>query len=114
MGVAVKMITGDQRAIAIETARQLGMGTHIVGNEVCLSVPRIRCTRANPIHHANAFACACACMYLMMYPSLSLSASAGAQVWNSDNAARAVADMVEDVDGFSGVFPQHKYQVGPL
>jgi hypothetical protein len=25
-----------------------------------------------------------------------------------------VADMVEDVDGFSGVFPQHKYQVGPL
>ena len=29
-GVAVKMITGDDTAIAIETARQLGMGTHIV------------------------------------------------------------------------------------
>eukprot|EP00921_Rhytidocystis_pertsovi_P025984 GHVQ01041952.1.p1 GENE.GHVQ01041952.1~~GHVQ01041952.1.p1 ORF type:complete len:815 (+),score=69.08 GHVQ01041952.1:163-2607(+) len=33
-GVDVKMITGDQRAIAIETARMLGMGTHIVGSEV--------------------------------------------------------------------------------
>ena len=34
MGVQVKMITGDQRAIAIETARQLGMGAEIIGNEV--------------------------------------------------------------------------------
>lgn len=34
MGVDVKMITGDQRAIAIETARQLGMGTNILGNDV--------------------------------------------------------------------------------
>ena len=29
-GVAVKMITGDDTAIAIETARQLGMGTRIL------------------------------------------------------------------------------------
>ena len=29
-GVQVKMITGDDTAIAIETARQLGMGTHII------------------------------------------------------------------------------------
>src|SRR5262249_53223206 len=28
-GVQVKMVTGDDTAIAIETARQLGMGTHI-------------------------------------------------------------------------------------
>ena len=34
MGVDVKMITGDQRAIAVETARQLGLGINIVGNEV--------------------------------------------------------------------------------
>ena len=33
-GVDVKMVTGDQRAIAIETARRLGMGTNIIGNEV--------------------------------------------------------------------------------
>lgn len=29
-GVKVKMVTGDDTAIAIETARQLGMGTHII------------------------------------------------------------------------------------
>jgi H+-transporting ATPase len=30
MGVKVKMVTGDQVAIARETARQLGMGTNIL------------------------------------------------------------------------------------
>jgi H+-transporting ATPase len=30
MGVSVKMVTGDQLAIAIETAKQLGMGTNIL------------------------------------------------------------------------------------
>src|SRR5271156_2593926 len=30
MGVSVKMVTGDQTAIAIETAKQLGMGTNIL------------------------------------------------------------------------------------
>jgi H+-transporting ATPase len=29
-GVRIKMVTGDDTAIAIETARQLGMGTHII------------------------------------------------------------------------------------
>jgi H+-transporting ATPase len=29
-GVRVKMVTGDDTAIAIETARQLGLGTHII------------------------------------------------------------------------------------
>eukprot|EP00920_Eleutheroschizon_duboscqi_P025252 GHVT01062304.1.p1 GENE.GHVT01062304.1~~GHVT01062304.1.p1 ORF type:complete len:927 (+),score=112.78 GHVT01062304.1:1131-3911(+) len=33
-GLDVKMITGDQRAIAIETARRLGMATRIVGPDV--------------------------------------------------------------------------------
>lgn len=30
MGVTVKMLTGDQQAIAAETARRLGMGTRIM------------------------------------------------------------------------------------
>ncbi|GBG66655.1 hypothetical protein CBR_g66791 [Chara braunii] len=30
LGIEVKMITGDQRAIAVETARRLGMGTNIL------------------------------------------------------------------------------------
>lgn len=29
LGIVVKMLTGDQQAIAKETARRLGMGTHI-------------------------------------------------------------------------------------
>jgi H+-transporting ATPase len=32
-GVAVKMITGDHKTIAIETCRQLGMGTNVLGAE---------------------------------------------------------------------------------
>ena len=34
MGVDIKMITGDQLAIGRETAKQLGMGTHILDAEV--------------------------------------------------------------------------------
>lgn len=34
MGIEVKMITGDQTAIAKETSRSLGMGTNILGTEV--------------------------------------------------------------------------------
>lgn len=30
LGITVKMLTGDQQAIAVETARRLGMGTHII------------------------------------------------------------------------------------
>ena len=32
-GVSVKMITGDHRAIAVETCRVLGMGTNVLGQE---------------------------------------------------------------------------------
>ena len=33
-GIDVKMITGDQRAIAIETARRLELGTNILGSDI--------------------------------------------------------------------------------
>jgi H+-transporting ATPase len=33
-GVEVKMITGDQKAIAIETASRLNMGTNIIGSDI--------------------------------------------------------------------------------
>lgn len=35
---AVKMVTGDQQLIGIETARQLGMGTNIHKIDVLLQV----------------------------------------------------------------------------
>ncbi|CAA7029565.1 unnamed protein product [Microthlaspi erraticum] len=67
LGVSVKMITGDQLAIAKETGRRLGMGTN-------------------------------------MYPSSSLL---------SDNNAEAVSidELIENADGFAGVFPEHKYEI---
>ncbi|KAL0725373.1 hypothetical protein Bca4012_039972 [Brassica carinata] len=67
LGVSVKMITGDQLAIAKETGRRLGMGTN-------------------------------------MYPSSSLL---------SDNHTETVSidALIENADGFAGVFPEHKYEI---
>ncbi|KAF4387225.1 hypothetical protein F8388_008859 [Cannabis sativa] len=69
LGVSVKMITGDQLAIAKETGRRLGMGTN-------------------------------------MYPSSSLLSE------NKDGLATLPIDeLIENADGFAGVFPEHKYEI---
>eukprot|EP00921_Rhytidocystis_pertsovi_P002648 GHVQ01004554.1.p1 GENE.GHVQ01004554.1~~GHVQ01004554.1.p1 ORF type:complete len:1054 (+),score=92.40 GHVQ01004554.1:3795-6956(+) len=70
MGIDVKMITGDQQAIAIETARQLHMGTNIVG-------PEIWSVNQNGVFLGQ----------------------------------RSFSDFVLTVNGFSGVFPEHKFHV---
>ncbi|GKV50374.1 hypothetical protein SLEP1_g57081 [Rubroshorea leprosula] len=71
LGVNVKMITGDQLAIAKETGRRLGMGTN-------------------------------------MYPSSSL-------LFEDKDASIAAAfsinEIIETVDGFAGVLPEHKYEI---
>ena len=43
-GIEVKMVTGDQTAIAKETCRELGMGTNILNTEVLndKSISRVR------------------------------------------------------------------------
>ncbi|KAI3941051.1 hypothetical protein MKW92_045327 [Papaver armeniacum] len=69
LGVCVKMITGDQLAIAKETGRRLGMGTN-------------------------------------MYPS-----SALLDRNRDDHEALPVDELVEQADGFAGVFPEHKYEI---
>nr|CAB3497346.1 unnamed protein product [Digitaria exilis] len=63
LGVSVKMITGDQLAIAKETGRRLGMGTN-------------------------------------MYPSSSLLGDK-----KGDIAVLPVDELIEQADGFAGVFP---------
>ncbi|KAL7160511.1 hypothetical protein ABFS83_01G100200 [Erythranthe nasuta] len=70
LGVSVKMITGDQLAIAKETGRRLGMGTN-------------------------------------MYPSSSLLGD------HKDSSVKAlpVEELIENADGFAGVFPEHKYEI---
>ncbi|KAL6847722.1 hypothetical protein ACP4OV_022510 [Aristida adscensionis] len=70
LGVSVKMITGDQLAIAKETGRRLGMGTN-------------------------------------MYPSSSLLGDKK----EGDIAILPVDELIEQADGFAGVFPEHKYEI---
>ncbi|CAN8254134.1 unnamed protein product [Cochlearia groenlandica] len=67
LGVSVKMITGDQLAIAKETGRRLGMGTN-------------------------------------MYPSSSLLA-------DNNTEGISIDELIENADGFAGVFPEHKYEI---
>ncbi|CAN0908368.1 ATPase 7, plasma membrane-type [Linum grandiflorum] len=70
LGVSVKMITGDQLAIAKETGRRLGMGTN-------------------------------------MYPSSSLLGEGRSTGFE----ALPVDELIENADGFAGVFPEHKYEI---
>ncbi|PFH31177.1 P-type ATPase PMA1 [Besnoitia besnoiti] len=70
LGIRVIMITGDQQAIAIETAKQLHIGTNIVGPEI----------------------------------------------WEEEKQTgkiqgKSLAEFIEGVDGFSGVFPEHKFAI---
>ncbi|PON70195.1 P-type ATPase [Trema orientale] len=70
LGVSVKMITGDQLAIAKETGRRLGMGTN-------------------------------------MYPSSSLLGENKGGGFDS----LPIDELIENADGFAGVFPEHKYEI---
>jgi H+-transporting ATPase len=57
MGVKVKMVTGDQLAIAIETAKKLGMGTGILDASSLGDVKREETTEmAESIEKADGFA----------------------------------------------------------
>ena len=67
MGVKIKMVTGDQLAIAKETAKKLDMGTNI------------------------------------------LDAASLGDVKKQETAA--VAESIENADGFAQVFPEHKFHI---
>jgi H+-transporting ATPase len=67
MGVKVKMVTGDALAIAVETAKKLNMGAHILD-----------------------------------------AASLGDAKKQETNA---VAESIEQADGFAQVFPEHKFHI---
>eukprot|EP00936_MAST-01D_sp_MAST-1D-sp1_P000877 g877.t1 len=60
MGIEVKMITGDQTAIAKETARELGMGTNILDTDVLQygtgAVPGFNKTLKEIVREADGFA----------------------------------------------------------
>jgi H+-transporting ATPase len=57
MGIRVKMLTGDQTAIARETARQLGLGQNIVSASTFTGAGRLEATQlARAIEKADGFA----------------------------------------------------------
>ncbi len=64
--IQVKMVTGDQRLIAIETCRRLGMGTNIME---------------------------------------------GSELMAGQAGALDLATKVTEVDGFAGVYPEHKHRI---
>ncbi len=69
-GVRIKMITGDDTAIARETARQLGMGANIIP-----------------------------------------AAAAFPHDMDPNKVPPAIAEAIENADGFARVFPEHKYAI---
>ncbi|TMW57784.1 hypothetical protein Poli38472_014387 [Pythium oligandrum] len=56
LGIAVKMVTGDQRAIAIETCRQLGMPTNILDTSFFNQAPPAGVNLAQMIYDTDGFA----------------------------------------------------------
>lgn len=66
LSVQVKMVTGDQHAIAVETSRRLGLGTDIMDGKELM--------RFSPGH-------------------------------------KGFAQKVTEVDGFAGVYPEHKHRI---
>lgn len=56
LGVAVKMVTGDQKAIAVETCRQLGMPTNILDTTFFNQTPPPGLNLAQMIYDTDGFA----------------------------------------------------------
>lgn len=55
-GVEVKMVTGDQTAIAKETCRELGMGTNILNTDVLNNPNELGANLEDVVLHSNGFA----------------------------------------------------------
>ncbi|CAH0521947.1 unnamed protein product [Peronospora belbahrii] len=56
LGIAVKMVTGDQKAIAVETCRQLGMPTNILDTSFFNTAPPPGLNLAQMIYDTDGFA----------------------------------------------------------
>ncbi|OXB71241.1 UNVERIFIED_CONTAM: hypothetical protein H355_014764 [Colinus virginianus] len=70
LGIQIIMITGDQWAIAVETARQLGLGTNIAGPDIWEEVKKSGTVHGQPF-----------------------------------------AAYIETMNGFAGVYPEHKFAI---
>ncbi|KAK9806555.1 hypothetical protein WJX73_000387 [Symbiochloris irregularis] len=123
MGVQVKMVTGDQLQIAIETCKRLGMGTNIIeGKDVAFEDNRISPELAHQVHMVDGFAGvypehkhsivealqASGCLVGMTgdgvndAPALK-KADVGIAVAGATSAARGAADIILTEEGISTI-----------
>ncbi|KDO27509.1 hypothetical protein SPRG_06776 [Saprolegnia parasitica CBS 223.65] len=103
MGVAVKMVTGDHRVIAIETCRQLGMPTNILDTSFFNQAPPPGVNLAQMVYETDGFA--------QVFPEHKFEivrqlqsldkANIGIAVDDATDAARAAADIVLVSPGLS-------------
>ena len=112
LGVKVKMVTGDQLAIAKETGRRLGLGDH-VSISFALSLSLLRrlrllekllrpaVDRTSRESRADSFSRS------QMYPAKVLKAGG----FPEGGKHLTLDEMILDADGFAGVFPEHKYEI---
>ncbi|KAG6550615.1 hypothetical protein Mapa_007868 [Marchantia paleacea] len=88
LGISVKMITGDQLAIGKETGRRLGMGTNMYPSSSLLGDDGKKAGAEQSSSHGH-------------------NGGKG----SSSSGTKNVDDLIEQADGFAGVFPEHKYEI---
>jgi len=100
MGLDVKMVTGDQIAIAKEVARQLDLGTNIMDASIF--------DETKP-HETGQMAIAIA-------KEVARQLNLGTNIMDASifdetkpHETGQMADTIEQADGFAQVFPEHKY-----
>ncbi len=95
-GVEVKMITGDQTAIAVETCRMLGMGTKVRFVLVA--------------SYAAGCCCGMVCAVLIVVALLLQILNTDALNAGSSNYGSSLGDVILQANGFAEVYPEHKFQ----
>ncbi|POW03736.1 hypothetical protein PSTT_10897, partial [Puccinia striiformis] len=88
LGLKVKMVTGDQLAIAKETGRRLGLGDTMFASKVLKEGPPPG-SKYSSVDN----------MILGMSPALKITLHRYRQL------------TFEEADGFAGVYPEHKYEI---
>ena len=97
-GIRVVMITGDHLDIAKETARQLGLGDNILHADMLGTYDPQHGTDADEVH------CTCPRSQQVSMMNKTLDCALTKAGWQ-------VVGLVEQSDGFAGVFPEQKFQV---
>ncbi|KAL8454288.1 hypothetical protein Emed_000397 [Eimeria media] len=92
LGIKVKMVTGDQQAIAVETAKLLGIGTNIVGPEVWKQKEEAEQQQ-----------------YQQQQEEGGAVAGGGKKPLMINGTE--YHQFVEAADGFAGVYPEHKFAI---